>query len=92
MAQNPKIGKVRKAPNGGNGRPKGAVNRNTAAIKEMIEGALQDAGGRDYLARQAKENTAAFMGLIGKILPKDVNHGGQADNPINITEIILKAL
>lgn len=39
----------------------------------MIEGALADAGGRTYLAQQAAENPAAFMNLVGKLLPKDIN-------------------
>ena len=64
------------------GSRKGIPNKNTAAIKDMIEGALQDAGGQAYLARQAEENPAAFMGLLGKILPKDVNLSGQGGGPI----------
>lgn len=71
------------------GSRKGKPNKATAAIKEMIEGALQDAGGQAYLARQADENPSAFMGLLGKILPKDINVGGQSDNPLIIKEIIL---
>ena len=35
----------------------------------MIIGALQQVGGMEYLARQALENPAAFMTLIGKVLP-----------------------
>jgi hypothetical protein len=73
--------------NAGKGRGKGNLNKNTAAIKDMIEGALQDAGGRDYLARQAEENPAAFMGLLGKILPKDVTIGGPGGGPV-IVELI----
>ena len=68
--------------NAGKGRGKGNKNKINSDIKAMIDGALQDVGGRAYLARQARENPAAFMGLIKAILPKDVNLGGQADNPI----------
>lgn len=68
--------------NAGKGRGKGNLNKNTAAIKDMIDQALRKAGGVDYLVKQSKENPSAFMGLLGKILPKDVNLGGQADNPI----------
>lgn len=71
------------------GSRKGKPNKATAAIKEIIEGALQDAGGQAYLARQAEENPSAFMGLLGKILPKDINVGGQDGNPVIIKEIIL---
>lgn len=76
----PKSAVKRPQPKGGS--RKGKPNKATAAIKEMIEGALQDAGGQRYLAEQARENPSAFMGLLGKIIPKDVNLGGQSDNPI----------
>lgn len=39
----------------------------------MIRGALEDAGGRDYLKAQAEKNPAAFMTLVGKILPTEVS-------------------
>jgi hypothetical protein len=38
----------------------------------MILGALHKAGGVAYLARQAKESPAAFMTLVGKVLPTQV--------------------
>ena len=38
----------------------------------MILGALDDAGGQRYLARQAVENPGPFMALLGKILPTQV--------------------
>ena len=62
---------VKKAapPNAGKGRPKGVPNKVTKALKEMILGALDDAGGQDYLASQARDNPAAFLTLIGKVLP-----------------------
>lgn len=86
----------RKPPNAGKGRGIGAKNKTTKAIKDMIEGALSDVGGRDYLARQAEANPAAFMSLVSKILPKDVNHGGQPGNPIEIaakiSEVVLRPL
>jgi hypothetical protein len=37
----------------------------------MILGALDDAGGQDYLAEQAHKNPAAFMALLGKVLPPE---------------------
>ena len=54
------------------GRAKGQQNKETTELKAMISGALQDVGGRDYLARQAEDNPTAFMGMLGKILPKEV--------------------
>jgi len=47
-------------------------NKITSDLKAMIEGALEDAGGRAYLARQAEENPTAFMVLVGKILPREI--------------------
>lgn len=62
----------RKPPNAGKGRQKGVPNKNTKALKDMILGALSDAGGQEYLTRQASENPQAFMGLIGKVLPTEL--------------------
>lgn len=65
-------GKGGRTKTSGQGRPKGTPNKITRDIKAMIEGALEDAGGRAYLAKQANENPAAFMSLVGKILPREV--------------------
>ena len=64
------------------GRSKGTPNKTTKDLKDMILGALSDVGGQDYLARQAEENPVAFMGLIGRVLPKDISLS--ADSSINI--------
>lgn len=55
------------------GRQKGTVNKATAELKDMILGALYDAGGREYLTKQAVENPIAFMTLLGKIIPRNIN-------------------
>lgn len=75
--------------NAGKGRGKGNVNKTTAAIKDMIDQALREAGGVDYLVNQSKENPTAFMGLVGKILPKDITVGGPGGGSITI-EVIKK--
>lgn len=56
----------------GPGRPKGVPNKVTTDLKEMILGALSDAGGRQYLQQQAVRNPAAFLSLIGRVLPMQV--------------------
>jgi hypothetical protein len=56
-------------PKSGGGSRKGIPNRITATLKEMILGALDDVGGRAYLAAQAHENPVAFLALLGKVLP-----------------------
>lgn len=67
----------------GQGRPKGVPNKNTAQLRDMILQALDDKGGAEYLARQADENPAAFMTLLGKVLPLQVS--GQDGGPVAIS-------
>jgi hypothetical protein len=62
----------RRPPAAGKGRPKGSVNKLTASVKEAIEAAFHGVGGHDYLMRQAEENPQAFMTLLGKIIPAQV--------------------
>ena len=60
----------------GKGRPKGVRNKVTAAVKDMILQALNEAhegGGVAYLKEQASKNPTAFLTLVGKVLPLDVN-------------------
>lgn len=69
----PAKAKRKAPPNAGKGRPKGVLNKVTGDVKAMILGALNDAGGQEYLAIQAVANPGAFMSLIGKVLPKEIN-------------------
>lgn len=71
MSQN-KIGEIKNAGNRGRGRPKGAQNKNTGAIKDMLLASLDSVGGQAYFQRQAEENPNAFMALIAKIIPAEV--------------------
>jgi len=56
----------------GAGRPKGALNKDSADIRALVIGALQDVGGRDYLAARALDQPVAFMNLIGKVMPTQI--------------------
>lgn len=58
------------------GRKPGVPNKMNGQIKDMILGALERAGGEKYLARQANENPAAFMTLVGKVLPLQLTGEG----------------
>lgn len=53
-------------------RPKGSKNKLTVEVKDMVRGALEDAGGRKYLLAQAKEKPDAFLRLVGRLIPADV--------------------
>lgn len=55
------------------GRTKGVPNKVNAELREMILNALSQAGGEKYLLQQTKDNPTAFMSLLGKILPMQVN-------------------
>lgn len=60
----------------GSGRKPGVPNKITGEVKSMVLQALSIAGGADYLARQAEETPAAFMGLLGKVIPLQVTGDG----------------
>lgn len=68
----------------GPGRPKGLPNKNSAQLKEMILGALEQSGGVDYLVECAnnEKTKGAFLALIGKVLPMTI--AGDSDNPAKI--------
>ena len=62
----------RKPPAAGKGRPRGAKNKISGSIKEMIFAALAEAGGTAYIARQAEENPTAFLSLLGRLVPSEL--------------------
>lgn len=51
------------------GRVAGTPNKLTRTIKEAIEISFDKVGGPDYLAQMAVEQPAAYMTLLGKVLP-----------------------
>ena len=55
------------------GRAKGVPNKVNSDLKGMILTALSEVGGVKYLKEQAEENPTAFLGLVGKVLPKEVH-------------------
>lgn len=60
----------------GSGRKPGTPNKATAELRDLVLGALDRAGGEKYLVRQARRNPAAFLGLLGKCLPRDITITG----------------
>jgi hypothetical protein len=59
-------------PRAGSGRPKGVPNKISASVKQAIEEAFNGVGGAAYLMQQAQENPQAFLTLLGKIIPAQV--------------------
>jgi hypothetical protein len=52
-------------------------------VKAMILAALDKAGGVEYLARQAEATPAAFLGLVGRMLPLEQTTLGQDGKPVD---------
>lgn len=71
---------AKQQPKGGS--RKGVPNKATKQLKDMILGALDSAGGVEYLTKRANDprTAAAFLGLVGKVLPMTV--AGDPDNPL----------
>lgn len=61
------------AGNRGKGRKPGVPNKTTALLKDMILQALDKKGGVKYLMKQADDNPTAFMTLVGRVLPLQVD-------------------
>ncbi len=55
------------------GSRKGIPNKVSSDIREMIRGALEAGGGQKWLLEQMKANPKAFMALVGKIIPQQVD-------------------
>ena len=78
------VGASRKRKKTG-GRVAGTPNKVTAELKETILTALDNAGGVAYLERKAESHPAAFLALVGKVLPMTL--AGTGDNGALIVEI-----
>lgn len=65
------------------GRVKGTPNRVTADIKTALLGALDshEGGAVGYFEWLRVNNSAAFSGLIGKILPSQIEQSGPDGGP-----------
>lgn len=60
------------------GQGKRGPNKMTRELKAMILKALDDAGGVAYLSKQADEKPAAFLALLGKVLPMTIAGEGES--------------
>jgi hypothetical protein len=91
MTAAPKLGTSRKrAGNCGLGRKKGVPNKFTGELKEMVRQALDEAGGVEYLKTQATKSPTAFLTLVGKLLPAELN--AKVDSQHTVSEEMLEWL
>lgn len=73
------------------GRPKGTPNKTTALLKDAILKAAEKAGGKGgtvgYLTTQAKDNPVAFMSMLGKVLPLQVQGAGPSGEHVVVVRV-----
>ena len=77
-----------KRPQPKGGSRKGIPNKVSTDVKVMIETALHNAGGVQYLTDQARKNGPAFLALVSKLLPKEIN----ATVQIGLAELVLNSM
>lgn len=74
----------------GAGRPKGAIDKGNATIRQMIVQALDGLGGIAYLQETARSHPAAFLSLVGKLMPIEVaNPEGESFKTDNVWRLEL---
>ncbi len=75
----------KRPPAAGRGRKKGSKNKIPRELKEMILTALSEVAGVDYLVERARDpkTQAAFLTLVGKVLPYQMT--GAAGGPLPIS-------
>lgn len=71
------------------GRKAGTPNKVTKELKETILAALDEVGGVDYLKQTAASHPAAFLSLIGKVLPMQINGSGAGGEHIHRVEVAI---
>lgn len=79
-------------PNLPGGSRKGIPNVVTRDIREMILGALSAGGGQHWLEQQMGKNPVAFMGLVGKIIPQQIDATIRRELPEMTREDLLALL
>ena len=62
----------RRPPNAGKGRRPGSKNKWGQDLQRTILRSLDKVGGSRYLERMANEQPAAYMGLLGKCVPREM--------------------
>ena len=68
------------------GRPKGALNKTTVAVKDALSNAFEGIGGQQSFDAWARENPTEFYKLFVKLLPIQIT--GDPANPLNVVHKI----
>ena len=78
--------RVKKKPRGGS--RKGRPNKFTASAKEAFQLAFDQLGGPRALGEWAKENQTEFYKLFARLIPVDVQSGGEPIITKAVVEIV----
>jgi hypothetical protein len=78
--------KISPRPQPPGGSRKGRPNKISKIIKIEVLESFRMVGGRHYLARQAEENPTAYMNLLGKVIPQ------QIESAVGDLKIVVQAL
>ena len=54
------------------GRKKGVPNKFTIEVRDMVKAALEGVGGVAYLEQQARDSPAAFLSLVARLIPREI--------------------
>lgn len=74
-------------PNAGKGRKRGVPNKISGDLRAMVLGALDRVGGQAYLEEQARANPQAFLTMVGRCLPKQVNVNANAKLTVRLVGV-----
>lgn len=66
------------------GRPPGGLNKRTVAVKDALIAAFDGLGGVPKLIEWGEENPGEFFALWVKLLPREIEVGGNLSNPIEV--------
>lgn len=68
-----KSGGKRRPPAAGQGRKRGSLNKTTRTLKEALLASFNTLGGEKWLIRLAESDPKAYAGLLGRIIPSEIN-------------------
>src|SRR5262249_25306597 len=69
------------------GRKIRVQNKTTDTAREALHNAVEAIGGQERLAEWAKTNPDDFYRLYARLIPQELNHGGQHNNPIGLRDL-----
>jgi len=72
--------------NRGKGRPKGALNKTTAQVKQALQAVYTKKGGDNALLTWARGNETEFYKLWGRMLPQEVS--GPDGGPVEFAGLV----